>query len=369
MPPRTLLSSEQRTRLSSIPTYAAEMTRHYVLDADDLALIGARRRAENRLGFAVQLCVLRHPGRVLDPLESPPAPMLAFIARQIGVDTAPFGEYARRAETRREHLLELHTLLHLRSFGLADWRTSLRVGADAAWATDRGEPIVQAMLAHLRANGVLLPAAAVLERIGLAARARARKKTFETLAAGLSDSERDTLTGLLAVDPELRRSRFAWLDRSAHQRALHRYRRSDRSRVRPLPSVGLPVRAPDQGSEGPQALYSREAQHLAVAGAIDRRHGRYSGDPWAMDGSHAARAPQAVASLDLSCAPRPPEAVGAKGAPTDRPRLRRVEQRAVRWRKGLPIDPRLENGRMASPGAELKNASTQEDDMTSHQIG
>src|SRR4051812_30524004 len=67
------------------------------------------------------------------------------------------------------------------------------------------------MLAHLRANGVLLPAAAVLERIGLAARARARKKTFDTLAAGLFDSERDTLTGLLAVDPDLRRSRFAWL--------------------------------------------------------------------------------------------------------------------------------------------------------------
>jgi hypothetical protein len=211
MPPRTLLSSEQRTRLFSIPTDPAEMTRHYVLDADDLALVGARRRAGNRLGFAVQLCALRHPGRVLDPLESPPAPMLAFIARQIGVDPALFGEYARRAETRREHLLELQRLLRLRSFGLADWRACLWVGADAAWATDRGEPIVQAMLAHLRANSVLLPAAAVLERIGLAARARARKKTFETLAVGLSDSERDTLTGLLAVDPELRRSRFTWL--------------------------------------------------------------------------------------------------------------------------------------------------------------
>jgi hypothetical protein len=209
MPPRTLLSSEQRTRLFSIPTDPAEMTRHYVLDADDLALVGARRRAGNRLGFAVQLCALRHPGRVLDPLESPPAPMLAFIARQIGLDTALFGEYARRAETRREHLLELQRLLRLRSFGLADWRACLRVGAEAAWATDRGEPIVQAMLAHLRVNGVLLPAAAVLERIGLAARARARKKTFETLSVGLSASERDTLTGLLADDPELRRSCFA----------------------------------------------------------------------------------------------------------------------------------------------------------------
>jgi hypothetical protein len=211
MPPRTLLSSEQRTRLFAIPTDAPEMTRHYVLDADDLALVGARRRAGNQLGFAVQLCALRHPGRVLELSESPPAPMLAFVARQIGVDPALFGEYARRAETRREHLLELQRLLRLRSFGLADWRACLRVGTDAAWATDRGEPIVQAMLAHLRANGVLLPVAAVLERIGMAARARARKKTFETLAAGLSDSERNMLTGLLVVDPELRRSRFAWL--------------------------------------------------------------------------------------------------------------------------------------------------------------
>ena len=70
---------EQRTRLFAIPTDAPEMTRHYVLDADDLALVGARRRAGNRLGFAVQLCALRHPGRVLDPSESPPAPMLAFV--------------------------------------------------------------------------------------------------------------------------------------------------------------------------------------------------------------------------------------------------------------------------------------------------
>ena len=149
---------------------------------------------------------------VLDPSESPPAPMLAFVGE---TDRGRSGAVRRlrAAGTRPAASMpsSLQRYLRLRSFGLADWRTCLRVGTDAAWATDRGEPIVQAMLAHLRANSVLLPAAAVLERIGLAARARARKKTFETLAAGLSDAERDTLTGLLAVDPELRRSRFAWL--------------------------------------------------------------------------------------------------------------------------------------------------------------
>ena len=85
------------------------------------------------------------------------------------------------------------------------------MGTDTAWATDRGEPIVQAMLAHLRAANVLVPAAAVLERIGLAARVRARKRAFQALADGLTETEREALEALLAVDPDLRRSRFAWL--------------------------------------------------------------------------------------------------------------------------------------------------------------
>jgi hypothetical protein len=33
----------------------------------DVVLIRTKRRASNRLGFAVQLCALRHPGGVLDP--------------------------------------------------------------------------------------------------------------------------------------------------------------------------------------------------------------------------------------------------------------------------------------------------------------
>ena len=194
---RTLLSSEQRTRLFAIPTDAAEMARHYVLDADDLALVGAKRRAGNRLGFAVQLCALRHPGRVLEPSKSA-ARADARLRRKISSGSIPRCSANTPAGPKPAASMwsNFKGYLRLRSFGLADWRACLRVGTDAAWATDRGEPIVQAMLAHLRANTVLLPAATVLERIGLAARARARKKIFETLAAGLSDAERDTLDGI-----------------------------------------------------------------------------------------------------------------------------------------------------------------------------
>jgi hypothetical protein len=208
---RTVLSAEQRTRLFGIPTDPAEMAKHYVLSADDLALVRARRRPANRLGFAVQLCALRHPGSGLGASEIPPAAMLAFVASQVGIDPELFGEYAHRAETRREHLLELQKFLHLRSFRLGDWRTCLQIGANAAWATDRGEPIVSAMLAHLRSVNVVIPAAAVLERIGLAARVRARKRTFEMLAGGLPASVLKVLVDLLVFDPDVRRSRLAWL--------------------------------------------------------------------------------------------------------------------------------------------------------------
>jgi hypothetical protein len=208
---RTLLSAEQRTRLFGIPSDPAALAKFYVLSGEDLALVRTKRRPSNRLGFAVQLCVLRYPGRQLNAPEAPPGPMLAFVASQLGMDAKLFDDYAHRAETRREHLIELQQHLHLRSFRLSDWRACLQVGANAAWASDRGEPIVQAMLAHLRTKGVLIPTAAVLERIGLAARVRARKRVFQILREDLTDSTRETLEKLLTFDPTLRRSRFAWL--------------------------------------------------------------------------------------------------------------------------------------------------------------
>jgi hypothetical protein len=211
MPRRSLLSNEQRTRLFAVPVDHAEMAKHYVLSADDLAFVRTKRRSVNRLGFAIELCLLRYPGQGLGAGEPPPEAMIGFVAQQLGVSPAAFADYALRDQTRREHAVELQKHLHLRGFRLADWRACLQVGTDTAWATDRGEPIVRAMLAHLRATNVLIPAAAVLERIGLTARVRARQRVFQALADGLTEAERAALDALLTVDPELRRSRFAWL--------------------------------------------------------------------------------------------------------------------------------------------------------------
>jgi TnpA family transposase len=41
------------------------MVRHYTLSSEDLALINRRRGDPNRLGFALMLCYLHFPGRIL----------------------------------------------------------------------------------------------------------------------------------------------------------------------------------------------------------------------------------------------------------------------------------------------------------------
>jgi TnpA family transposase len=47
------------------------MVRHYTLSSEDLALINRRRGDPNRPGFAVMLCYLRFPGRILQQGEQP----------------------------------------------------------------------------------------------------------------------------------------------------------------------------------------------------------------------------------------------------------------------------------------------------------
>ena len=78
MPTKTprLLSPEQRDQFSRIAADLPEreIARHYTFSAADLALIRQRRRAANRLGFAVQLAVLRYPGRSLADLPEIPLP-------------------------------------------------------------------------------------------------------------------------------------------------------------------------------------------------------------------------------------------------------------------------------------------------------
>ena len=74
-----ILSPAQRAALFDPPSDPAAIERLYTLGPDDLVEVFRRRRAANRIGYAVQLGYLRHPGRAIEPGEVPPAAMLAVL--------------------------------------------------------------------------------------------------------------------------------------------------------------------------------------------------------------------------------------------------------------------------------------------------
>ncbi len=208
---RTLLKAQDRQELFDIPTDEDSLVRHYSLSPDDRLEIELRRRKHNQLGFAVQLCLMRYPGRTLMPGEAPPAAMLSYVAGQIGIDSRLFDFYARREETRRDHIAHLLGYLEMRAPTAGDRRAALLAAIEAAAATDKGMAIAKAIIASYRERRVLLPAVNMIERMGLAARAIARRRAERALLSDLAEEKLKTLDALLNVDPAIGQTRFHWL--------------------------------------------------------------------------------------------------------------------------------------------------------------
>ena len=85
MASRRLVPASVREALLGIPSDIASLERNYLLADDDLDLIGTRRRPENRLGLALHIALLRHPGQGWHDDTEPPAPLVAWLAEQIEV--------------------------------------------------------------------------------------------------------------------------------------------------------------------------------------------------------------------------------------------------------------------------------------------
>jgi len=197
--------------LFGIPNDPDDLARLFTLSRSDLDLVDARRGQANRLGVAVQLALLRQPGIALATLEQPPEPLVAWLAVQLAIPASTFAAYAQRAQTMTDHARQLAASLGLRPSKAADLPLMIEAAARAAWDTDGGKPIVTAIVIALRAAGIILPAATVIERAAIAGRARARQRATDTLISGLTEAQADAPDALLAVDPSVGMTPFDWV--------------------------------------------------------------------------------------------------------------------------------------------------------------
>lgn len=211
MPRRQILSDRQRAALFDLPTNEETLLRHYTLADDDIEHIRSRRRAHNRFGFALQLCVFRYPGRLLQPGEIIPSEITEFLATQLGIAPEDLTEYAHRAETRREHLADLREIYGYKMFsgqGARDLKTWLVREAETARSN---LDLARRLVEQCRQSQTILPGVSVVERLCADALVAAERKIDSRIAKRLGETKQAQLDSLLTELVDERISRFVWL--------------------------------------------------------------------------------------------------------------------------------------------------------------
>ena len=104
----------------------------------DREKVQAKRRAHNRLGFAVQLSSVRYLGRFMPDPRQVPAEVAEYLAEQLGIaDVSCLKEYGERDGTARTHAGEIQEAGGWRDF--AEVGDELSQWLDArAWTTGDG---------------------------------------------------------------------------------------------------------------------------------------------------------------------------------------------------------------------------------------
>jgi TnpA family transposase len=214
MPRRRVLTAEQLEELLALPVSEPKLVRHYTLTRAELETIARRRRDPNRLGFALQLCALRYPGRLLRPGEAVPAVVVRFIGEQLGLGVGALADYATRFQTRYDHSSALQAAFGYRPFAGLARREIEACLPPVALTTTSSLAVAEVLMDELRCRRIIAPGPSVIERLVAAAMLEAERHVAGQLAQGLTPAQAAGLDGLLEVHPDMPHlSRLSWARR------------------------------------------------------------------------------------------------------------------------------------------------------------
>lgn len=208
---RRLLTREALARHFDPSIDEHEVARHFTLGREDLDLIATRRGDASRLGYAMVMFYMRWPGRVLEEGETPPAPILAFVADQLDLSPGIWQHYGRRDETRRSHLADLMRRHGYRVFDRTAFHDLAIFAMPIAQNVPQPSRLAAILIDELRRRKILLPSVTVIEALVRRARQQADQFVQNVLAGDLPPETRDRLDKILERRSDRSASWLSWL--------------------------------------------------------------------------------------------------------------------------------------------------------------
>jgi TnpA family transposase len=194
-----------------------ELGRFFWLTPDDTQQVKTCRGAANRLGFALNLLLLRLLHCPFPDSSQVPSRIVQFVAMQLNVHPEALVEYGvRRPQTRDEHLVQIRGHLKLRPYVHTQDQPRLTEYL-LTRALQRDDPAVLLEEAEewLREEGILFPAEPTIQKIIAQVRPQAEQHVFAAITRQLTATQAQVLEELLQREQGKRGSTLAWLKEPA----------------------------------------------------------------------------------------------------------------------------------------------------------
>jgi|GEM_PF-2473459 len=201
--PRKLLSKEQRKYFGKFPGIPSEeqLSEYFFLDDNDLSVIDDLRTDVNKLGFAVQLGVLRFIGTFPRSFDDVPYVVVEYVSKQLTINSHSFLDYFKKTlkNTRTNHI----NLIKER-YGYQDFSSTYAQKYLTTWLEDRlllsnerPSVIVDLFLSKCVNKKIVLPGITVFERFIISLKEQVESQILQKLAAVPPSQEVDNLLKLL----------------------------------------------------------------------------------------------------------------------------------------------------------------------------
>jgi TnpA family transposase len=215
--PVDFLTDAERERWQCVPPTIPQDDLYvfFLLSEDDIREVRRQRDPQNRLGYALQLCLLRYLGFVPDDLQATPHEVVTFVAEQLDIDPSVLPFYASRRRTQTDHQLHVQAYLKFRRATPLDFYAVHTWLVERALEHDKPTLLLQLACEKLYREKIVRPGVTRLERLVATARDQAHDETFRRLAPLLTEERKAFLDGLLTPDPQTGRTLLSWLRQEA----------------------------------------------------------------------------------------------------------------------------------------------------------
>ncbi|SMC26196.1 Transposase and inactivated derivatives, TnpA family [Clostridium acidisoli DSM 12555] len=211
--PEILLTEDQRLEFTQISQNISEyeIAKYYTFSPYDIGIINKHRRDYNRIGFAVQLALLRNPGWSFISINNISESVLNYISEQIQVSSKELALYAQRENTRLEHLQEIREIYGFTNYTDQHTKSLTQTLLPYAIENDNVINLMKLAINEIKTQKIILPGITTIEKVVSEVIAKADEEFIEIVNNSITSDQKFKLDMLINAQTEDTNTKLGWL--------------------------------------------------------------------------------------------------------------------------------------------------------------